>query len=120
MDTSSQNEFRSVASLSLRGRVRSSVLGGPLEVEMLLLHVERHQIKWFEHLARMPAIALPGKVFLNSLKGILIPSDLRKTLGFPHEELENVAGEREVWNTLLSLPPTRPMPDKWKLLDGWK
>lgn len=31
-------------------------------------------------------------------------------LGIPKEELENVAEERKVWNTLLGLLPPRPNP----------
>ena len=38
----------------------------------------------------------------------------------PQEELENIAGERDVWNTLLSLQPLQPDPDKLnKWMAGW-
>ncbi len=41
-------------------------------------------------------------------------------LGIPPEELENIAGERDVWNTLLSLLPPQPGPEeKRKRMDEW-
>ena len=40
-------------------------------------------------------------------------------LGVPREELDKVAGEREVWASLLRLLPPRPDQDKRKKMDGW-
>ncbi|PWA23723.1 hypothetical protein CCH79_00006096 [Gambusia affinis] len=55
--------LRRVAGLSLRERVRSSVIREGLRVEPLLLHVERGQLRWLGHLVRMPHGRLPGEVF---------------------------------------------------------
>ena len=44
------------AGLFLRDRVKSSVIWGRLKVELLLLHIERSQLRWFRHPVRM----LPG------------------------------------------------------------
>ena len=49
--------LRKVAGVSLRDRVRSSVIREGLGVEPLLLCVERSQLRWFGHLVRMP----PGR-----------------------------------------------------------
>ena len=49
-----------VAGLSLRDRVRSSDTQERLRVEPLLLHVERNQLRRFEHLVRMRPGRLPG------------------------------------------------------------
>ncbi|TWW73564.1 hypothetical protein D4764_15G0009580 [Takifugu flavidus] len=46
--------LRRVAGLSLRDRVRSSDIREGLGVEPLLLHIERSQLGWLGHLARMP------------------------------------------------------------------
>uniref|UniRef100_A0AAZ1XTU1 C-type lectin domain-containing protein n=1 Tax=Oreochromis aureus TaxID=47969 RepID=A0AAZ1XTU1_OREAU len=46
--------LRRVAGLSLRDRVRSSVIFEGLRVEPLLLHIESSQLWWFGHLTRMP------------------------------------------------------------------
>ncbi|KAK0132211.1 putative uncharacterized transposon-derived protein F52C9.6 [Merluccius polli] len=46
--------LRRVAGLSLRDRVRSSVIREELGVDPLLLRVERSQMRWLGHLVRMP------------------------------------------------------------------
>ncbi|KAJ7999278.1 hypothetical protein DPEC_G00213770 [Dallia pectoralis] len=55
--------LRKVAGLSLRDRVRSSVIREELGVEPLFLCVERSQLRWFGHLVRMPPGRLPREVF---------------------------------------------------------
>ncbi|TWW73332.1 hypothetical protein D4764_15G0007260 [Takifugu flavidus] len=55
--------LRRVAGLSLRDRVRSSDIREELGVEPLLLHIERSQLGWLGHLARMPFGRLPLEVF---------------------------------------------------------
>ncbi|KAK0155354.1 DNA-directed RNA polymerase II subunit RPB1 [Merluccius polli] len=54
--------LRRVAGLSLRDRVRSSVIREELGVDPLLLRVERSQMRWLGHLVRMPPGRLPGHV----------------------------------------------------------
>ena len=44
--------LRRVAGLSLRDRVRSSVIREEIRVEPLLLHIERSQLRWLGHLVR--------------------------------------------------------------------
>ena len=55
--------LRRVSGLSLRDRVRSSVIQEGLGVEPLLLRIERSQMRWLGHLVRMPLGHLPGDVF---------------------------------------------------------
>ncbi|KAI3356712.1 hypothetical protein L3Q82_003310 [Scortum barcoo] len=65
-DTSGRNEFPpGVAGRSLRDRVRSSVTREELGVEplLLLLRIERSQLRWLGHLFRMPPGRLPREVF---------------------------------------------------------
>ena len=112
--------LRRVAGLSLRDRVRSSAIREGLRVEPLLLHIERSQLRWFGHLTRMPPGRLPGKVFRACPAGRR-PRGRPRTrwrdyisrlawerLGVPPDKLEEVAGEREVWASLLRLLPPRP------------
>ncbi|TWW78062.1 R2DM Retrovirus-related Pol polyprotein from type II retrotransposable element [Takifugu flavidus] len=54
--------LRRVAGLNLRDRVRSSDIREELGVEPLLLHIERSQLGWLRHLARMPSGHLPLEV----------------------------------------------------------
>ncbi|KAK0144504.1 Retrovirus-related Pol polyprotein from type-1 retrotransposable element R2 [Merluccius polli] len=55
--------LRRVAGLSLRDRVRSSVIRKELGVDPLILRVERSQMRWLGHLVRMPPRRLPAEVF---------------------------------------------------------
>uniref|UniRef100_A0A8C6LGM7 C2H2-type domain-containing protein n=1 Tax=Nothobranchius furzeri TaxID=105023 RepID=A0A8C6LGM7_NOTFU len=55
--------LRRVSGLSHRNRVRSLVIQEGLEVDPLLLHIERSQLRWLGHLVRMPPGHLPGEVF---------------------------------------------------------
>ncbi|KAK3559006.1 hypothetical protein QTP86_000109 [Hemibagrus guttatus] len=78
-----------------------------LGVELLLLHIERGQLRWLGHLFRMPPGRLPGEVFQACPTGKR-PRGRPRTrwrdyvswlawerLGVPPEELEEVARERE-------------------------
>ena len=74
------------------------------------------------HLIRMPLGRLPGEVFRTRPTGRRPRGRPRicwrdyvsrlawKRLGVPREELDEVAGEREVWASLLRLLPPRPDP----------
>ncbi|TWW55291.1 hypothetical protein D4764_09G0003400 [Takifugu flavidus] len=114
--------LRRVAGLCLRDRVRSSAIREELGVEPLLLRVERSQMRWLGHLVRMPPGCLPGEVFRACPSGRRPPGRPRtrwrdyvsqlawERLGIPPDEVEEVAGEREVWASLLRLLPPRPDP----------
>ncbi|KAM4551690.1 putative transposon-derived protein F52C9.6 isoform 1-T3 [Odontesthes bonariensis] len=114
--------LRRVSGLSLRDGVRSSVIREGLGVEPLLLCIERGQMRWLGHLVRMPPGRLPGEVFRARPTGKR-PRGRPRTrwrdyvsrlawerLGVPPEELEEVAGDRDVWASLLKLLPPRPEP----------
>ena len=112
--------LRRVAGISLRDRVRSSVIRERLGVEPLLLHLERSQLRWFGHLVRMPPERLPREVLAACPLGKrprgrprtrwrdYISSLAWERLGIPQEEVANVAREREVWSSQLELLPPRP------------
>ncbi|TKS64956.1 LINE-1 reverse transcriptase -like protein [Collichthys lucidus] len=112
--------LRRVAGLSLRDRVRSSAIREELRVQPLHLRIERSQLRWLGHLVRMPPGRLPGETFWARPSGRR-PRGRPRTrwrdyvsrlawerLGVPLGELDEVAGEREVWATLLKLLPPRP------------
>ena len=115
-------EMSRVAGLSLRDRVRSSVIREELGVDPLLLRVERSQMRWLGHLVRMPPAPLPGEVFRARPTGRrprgrprtcwrdYVSRLVWERLGIPQEELDEVAGEREVWASLLRLLPPQPNP----------
>ena len=114
--------LRRVSGLSLRDRVRSSVISEGLGVEPLLLRIDRSQMRWLGHLVRMPPGRLPGEVF-RARHTWRRPRGRPRTcwrdyvsqlawerLGVPPEELEEVSGDRDVWVSLLKLLPPRPDP----------
>nr|XP_023656259.1 uncharacterized protein LOC111837982 [Paramormyrops kingsleyae] len=113
-----RNEFPSqVSGLSLRDGVRSSDNRKGLKVKPLLLRIKRSQLRWFGHLSRMPPGRLPGEVF-QACPTRRRPQGRPRThwlaeerLGIPPEELEEVAGEREVWASPLRLQPPQNPPD---------
>ncbi len=106
-----------VSGLHLRDRVRSSDIRRELGVEPLFLRVKRNQLKWFGHLIRMPPGRIPLEVFWARPTGRRPRARLRtcwrdyishlawKCFGIPPQDQENIAGERDVWNTLFSLLP---------------
>ncbi|TWW77310.1 Proton-coupled folate transporter Heme carrier protein 1 PCFT/HCP1 [Takifugu flavidus] len=114
-------------------RVRSSAIREELGVESLLLRVERGQMGWLGHLVRMP----PGTSLVRCsghVPPVRDPRETQDTLerlclstglgtpGDPSDELEEVAGEREVWASLLRLlpaPATRPRISGREWMDGW-
>ena len=98
-----------VAGLSLRDRVRSSVIRERFKVEPLLLHIKRSQLRWFRQLVRMLPGRLPGEMFQVCPTG-RGPQDRLRTgwrdyrsqlawelLCLLPEELVEAAGGREVW-----------------------
>ncbi|KAK0133573.1 putative uncharacterized transposon-derived protein F52C9.6 [Merluccius polli] len=101
--------LRRVAGLSLSDWVRSLVIREELRVDPLLLRVERSQMRWLGHLVRMPPGRLPGEVFrarptCRRLRGRprtcwrdYVSRLAWERLGIPQEELDEVAGKREVW-----------------------
>lgn len=122
--------LRRVVGVSLRDRLRSSVIREELGVEPLLICVERSQLRWFGHLVRMPPGRLLREVFQACPAGRrprgrprtrwrdYISNLAWEHLGIPQSELVNVAREREVWGPLLELLPPRPDPGQADE-DGW-
>ncbi|XP_042604086.1 uncharacterized protein LOC122141275 [Cyprinus carpio] len=102
-----------VAGCSLREGLRSLTTREELRIKLLLLHIERSQLRGLGHLFRMPPGRLPGEVFRARPTGRR-PRGRPRTrwrdfvsrlawerLGIPPEELEEVSREREVWASLL-------------------
>ncbi len=107
--------FHRVAGCSHRDRVRSSVTQEDLGVELLLLHIERSQLRWLGHLYWIPPGCLPREIFQACPTGRrprgrprTCWSDYVTWLAWEHlrvllEELEEVPRERQVWVSLLRL-----------------
>ena len=109
-----------VAGLSLRDRVRSSVIRERLGVDPLLLDLERSQLRWFGHLVRKPPERLQREVLTarptgkgphgrpGTCWGYCISTLAWEHLGLPQVEVVNGALERDDWKSLLEMLPPRP------------
>ncbi|CAF3092932.1 unnamed protein product, partial [Rotaria sp. Silwood2] len=61
--------LRRVAGLTLRDKIRSSSIYESLQIEPLLLHIERSQLRWLGHVLRMPQNRLPYQIFQGKPTG---------------------------------------------------
>ena len=112
--------LRRVAGVSFKDRVRSSAIREGIGVEPQLLCVERSQLRWFGHLIGCHQGAFLGRCSLARPTGRrhrdrgrtrwrdYISSLSWEHLGIPQSVLADVAGESEVWGSLLKLLPPRP------------
>lgn len=98
IQTMEMSFLQRVAVLSLRNRVKSSIIWEGLRVEPLLLHMERSQLMWFRHLTGMP----PRKRFFRHALPAGGPriehngetlSLVRECVSVLWDELEEVVGE---------------------------
>ncbi|TWW73696.1 hypothetical protein D4764_15G0010920 [Takifugu flavidus] len=96
--------LRRVAGISLSDRVRSSAIREELGVEPLLLRVERNQMRASSQDAPWtPPWRPPGRP--RTCWRDYVSRLVWERLGIPPDEVEEVAGEREVWASLLPLRP---------------
>ena len=84
--------------------MRSSDIQRELGVKLLILRVKRRQLRRFQRRIRM----LPGPG-LQLARGIMYHPE-QERLRIRQEERESAAGERDVWNALLSLHAWRHDP----------
>ena len=102
--------------------IRDWTSRGSLEKRRCCFRHERSRLRWFGHPIKMPLGHLLLAVFLAWPPGKRPKGKPRsrwrdyishlawERLGIPQEQLESVAGDRDVWITLLSLPPSQPDP----------
>ncbi len=107
--------------------MRRNVITKGIGVELLLLCVERSQLRWFRHLVRMPPSRFPMEVFQACPAGRRPWGrprsrwrDYISALAWEHlrilqSELVDVSREREVRGPLMKLLPLDQAVD-----DGWE
>src|SRR5882762_6084642 len=108
-------------------RVRNSVIRESLNVEPLLLKIEKSQLRWFGHVLRMPQNRIPQRVFNAMPTGRRPRGRPRKTwrsnveelcgrIGVSSAEVQTVAEDRNLWRSKLSC--LQPRPERTRGLDN--
>ena len=109
--------LRRIEGVTLFSKERSSEIRKSLNIEPLLLQIERYQLRWFGHVSRMPQERLPKQALLAKANGRR-PVEQPKTrctdyienlgwnrLGLRPSEMMEVMEDREVWRLKLKLLP---------------
>jgi len=65
-------------------KVRSSETWKSLNIELLLIRIERSQLKWFGHVSRMPLERFPKQALFVKIKGKRLVKQPHNTLGILH------------------------------------
>ena len=112
--------LRKIDGVTLFNKVRSSEIRKSLNIEPLLLRIERSQLRWFGHVSRMPQEGLPKQALLakaNGRRPVGRPrtrwTDYIEDLGwnrlglYPIEMME-VMEDGEVWRLISSCCPHNP------------
>ena len=109
--------LRRIEGVTLFNKVRSSEIRKSLNIEPLLLRIERSQLRWFGHVSRMPQERLPKQALLakaNGRRPVGRPrtrwTDYIEDLGWNRSGLRpnkmiDVVEDREVWRLNLELLP---------------
>ena len=116
--------FRRISGLTLLDKVKSADIRESLNIESLLLRLERSQLRWCGHVTRMSK-ERTAKILLCSIPIGRRPRGRPRTrwrdyaeylswsrLGIPAEHLSFVAEDRDAWRLQLELLPPRPLKDK--------
>ena len=61
--------LQKIEGVTLFNKVRSCEIRESLNIEPLLLRIERSQLRWFGHVSRMPQKRLPNKLYLRKQMG---------------------------------------------------
>lgn len=86
-------------------KVRSSDNQRELGEELLLLHVERSQLRWFNIWSGSSWVPSFEVFWTSNSLERLCHSSVLGTPWISQEELENIAGERDTWTSLVTSTP---------------
>ena len=126
--------LRRIKGVTLLDKVCNSEIHNSLNVESLLLRIERSQLKWFGlHVSRMPQerlskqalsvipngkrhVGRPRLRWLNHMEGLAW-----NRLGLNLSEMKEVVEDRDVWRLNPELLPPRPSrkSGNWKMMMIW-
>ena len=112
--------LRRIVAATLFNKVCSSEIRKSRNIEPLLLQIERSQLRWFDHVSRMPQERLPKQALLAKANGRRLVGRPRtrwidyiedlgwNRLGLRPGKMMDVMKDREVWRLNLKLLPPQP------------
>ena len=118
--------LKRIKGVLLFNKVDSSEIRKSLNIEPLLLRIERYLLRWFGHVNRMPQERLPKQALVAKAKGRrpvgrprsrltnYIEDFGRNRLGFHPSEMMGVMKDREVWRINFELLPPQPSRKSWQ------
>ena len=111
--------LRRISGLTLLDKVKSANILESLNIESLLLRLERSQLRRYGHVTRMSQERTANKLLCSTPIGGRPRTRWRdyvdlswSRLGIPAEHLSFVAEDRDAWRIQLELLPPRPPKDK--------
>ena len=120
VQASAMRFLRKIEEVTLFNKVRSFEIRKSLNIELLLLRIERSQLRWFDHVSRMPQKKLPKQALhakANGSRPVRRPrtrwtdyiEDLGwNRLGLHPSKMMAVMEDREVWWLNLKLLLSQP------------
>ncbi len=111
--------LRRVAEVRRIDRIRNSVIRESLNIEPLLLKIEKSQLRWFGHVLRMPTNRLPQRVYSAQPTGRRPVGRPRRSwrvhlnglcdrLGVSSTGVQTVAVDRDLWKSKVAGLESRP------------
>ena len=120
MQASDMRFLRRIEGVTLFNKMRSSEIRKSLNIEPLLLRIERSQFRWLGHVSRMPREIFPKQALHAKANGRRPVGRLTtkwtnyiqnlgwNRLGLHTNEMMDVMEDREVWRLNLELLPRHP------------
>ena len=109
MQASKMTFLRKIKGVTMFDKHHNTAIRESLDIELLLLRIERSQLRWFGHVSRMPQGRLPKQTLyakVNGKRPVKRPrtrwldyfEDLGwNRLGLYPSEMQSVLVDREVW-----------------------
>ena len=120
MQASETRFLQKIKGVAMFGKLRNTAIRESLDIESLLLPIERSQLRWFGLVSRMPHERLSKQTLYAKVSG-------KKSVGRPRtrwldyiedrgwkrlrlypSEMQSVLVDREVWRLNLELLPPEP------------
>ena len=120
MQASDMRFLRKINHVTMFDKHRNTAICASLDIESLLLRIERSQLRWFGHVSRMPHERLPQQTLYAKVSGkrpvgrpqtrwLDYIEDLGwNRLGLHPSEMQSVLVDREVWWLNLELFSPQP------------